>query len=551
MRGSLLRDMPSSQRTLCSYLLAILLIATSGALAMRWFHGNGFLNRPLTTDAAHYRLASLPLMEAYGNDGLAGLLKAALEYDHRHPPLMVVVGTVIAKPFGGLTPLAAWWTAALFAFLFFLGSFHLARTVLPDWAALGALAFTLFSVSPFENWNLFFPQLPMLAFVMWGYSAAVRSRGLTHLPWCAALGLFTGLAMLTKVLAPLYLVGAVLAAYLIGIRRAGFKKPTLGLLVATATAFALTAPWYLHHLDVVLSTTTSVVDAAGQERWSQGMGMFSIERWTYYPLHVLQGGLGWPLAAVSVLALGLFPTLRGRLQNRTAMAILLSAMVASYVALTLGQCAARSYYAMHMIPIIGIGVFGVLMRLRHGPLRNALLVLLLAAATWNIVLAQRNFLDDRPIAENGRFMLGGYRHYWLGGSAFMIGAMPQPEAEDWPNGEIVDLMAQRSGSVDCTALVLIPQFPHPYVYAPTLEYEARLRGLDYAFSDVRRLNGQPPERVLREILEFDYLVYVYNAPWTMEMVEAFLLTQGRTVNHLMTRTPVPSSTISLYAIGTK
>jgi 4-amino-4-deoxy-L-arabinose transferase-like glycosyltransferase len=131
-------------------------------------------------------------------------------------------------------------------------------------------------------------ETTLAALVVWGTVAAQRRCERPDLASEIGLGVASGLALLTKLLAPLFLAPVVLLAAAEVARREGVRRALRLVLVAAAVAFAVSALWYERNL----ATALGYAREAAQHAHSVDAG----SPWTR-PARLVWIGLGWPLLA--------------------------------------------------------------------------------------------------------------------------------------------------------------------------------------------------------------------------------------------------------------
>lgn len=454
---------------------------------------NGFLARPAVSDGAYYRLEALDALREIEDGGVPAFFTGMWTNRWRiHPPLFSRVAAVIALPVGEITPGVCWLTSALFGIVLSFGAYCLARSFVRPWYAVLAVAVTQSAPAVIENWNPFFPQLATCALAVWSWVFLLRSSLLRrhHLTFVA--GLLAAVALLTKIVAPLYLVGAVVAAVALRVRQDRRVVPALRDLVVLALPPALLAlPWYVGHRTAVMAQADYVSDEM-QVLGHDTAPLFSFERWSYYPRAMAEHGFGPALGllvSVATVTVAVRAIMRSRSSadgcRRQAVVILAVAAIVAWIMTSCRSLANSSFYLLAFLPAGAICVSALVSTL-GGRTRRVVVGVVLAACGWNQLMCLRLVPDDHAIGVIAGVEIGGRKHRWLGLPAVAAACSARPSAEDWPNAEFVDLIASRTDRPLPEVLVATRErLPHPWVYPATLIYEARLRDVNLRVSGYR------------------------------------------------------------------
>ncbi|MAG54806.1 MAG: hypothetical protein CMJ83_00790 [Planctomycetes bacterium] len=488
-------------------LVGVLVVTTSASAWWMWT--NGFFCRPPAAEAALFRLYALDFLEPLESEGAGGFLRQL--HSHRSPrgPLLAGVGALIAHLGGGLTPVVLWVTTTFFGILFLVGTWRLALGFVPPRAALAVTTIVAFSPAVMTMSRVFRPQIAAAALTVWALAALSRSRLLTSRRHAVALGAFTALATLGKVMAPIYVVGGVAAALLAAqlqpeeVRKASRRGAVISLLVFLAVC----GWWLLPNLEAVLEYTAQA--SRGVRPWDMpaAPSRWEVERWTWYGIGFVNNAQGFLVAAVAGLVIPF--VLRGRRgSGRARFAadgsgwILLVAVVTGYVALTLGHLGSAGKFSMTFVPLVTLAAMAGLRRIRWAFVRGVAAVLLAVAALTTGVLGHRPFSDPVTLVRWHSFQVlsGGDTH--VSAPARWLGLSPSSTGEEWPIREFVRTIAAESSSAGRPLRVLTP---HQYINFPNLLYAARCLGVHGTIAE-GDWNAVREKRLLEAVRSTDLLV---------------------------------------------
>jgi hypothetical protein len=570
-------------------LLLVAICTTQSLLTWTWVDRNGFFERPLTSDAGWYRIDALKIKRAAESGGVFGYFKAGYEHERSHPPLVIMVAAAVALALGddGISVEAALLAIQLFGVLHVVGAYRLARLFLSRGGAVGAAALSAFSLGAIAQLRPLYPQFPMTALVLWAYDGIARSDGFRRLRPSLVAGAFIGLATLAKMLAPLYVVGAALAALVFGLLR----REDVGVRVRNAVFCAglgalVAALWFGAHFETTLAYFTRVTGEGGQEFFSRALPAASFGRWAYYAWHFLDGGVGWFAAPVyvagivagSALALRRSTDDDGRRRARAA-AILAAAPLVAYAPLTLGQTAAGAFYLGPFAPLAAIAAVRFVATRRTKIARVALAAWLALASAAYVVLSQRAAgspptgpVESAPLERDDAVLcpflpaLPGAT-FEDGGSALLVHLVPRVDsvfgsylgfvrgrgakpAETWPVDEFLDVVG-RSTRASPVVFVGTPlEYPHPYAGHAHFKYEADRRGLPIRFHSIESLLGTGADPIA-VAASSDFLVVderPYPGSMPAERVVQELRAVGVEGEMLMRRTPTSAGSLALVEL---
>ncbi len=230
-----------------------------------------------------------------------GLLLRALGYSGFYPPGTYVLGA-IATVIGGVnvaTPILA--QNVVFVPLLALACYRVGRMLGGSAAGLLAVVFTLGAPLIVEQFHVFMldiPQTTLAAVAVW---LVLASERFARVGVAACAGLAIGLGLLTKELAPMYVVG-VLACVLV--RGNGWRN-WRGILACAVVALLVGMPWYVQQ--VLTGHGSILVEAAGGGRDvppAASPSPVSLANLAWYGWATLNGLLLAPLFAIAAVGVG-------------------------------------------------------------------------------------------------------------------------------------------------------------------------------------------------------------------------------------------------------
>lgn len=187
--------------------LSLLILLTTLA-HLHWVSVNVVL---VGRDSAGHLEKSLQTADALAQGGLSGLFQA-LTLDNYRPPALYLLTQPSYAIWGVSMDSAQYPNIALFAVILCL-TFLLARPVVGDWGAVGAVA--LLSLLPMATamTRLYYMENSLTAPLLVAFYALLRSQQFRRRGWSIVFGAALGLALLAKWTAPIYLASPV--AYLL------------------------------------------------------------------------------------------------------------------------------------------------------------------------------------------------------------------------------------------------------------------------------------------------------------------------------------------------
>ncbi|HYC78332.1 MAG TPA: glycosyltransferase family 39 protein [Planctomycetota bacterium] len=526
------------RRLAAALVLGVLAVAPSLA-TYAWMDANGFFVRPLSSDAAYYRIDALKIRCGYDAGGVLGWLQAGLEHSRPHPPTVPMGAALVAAltESAGVSQFAAWLSIQLYGVLYVVGAYRLARNFLGRRGALWTAFFAASLPQAVGGLRPFYPQWPMCAALVWAFDAIVRTDGFTRFRATAWFGFVAGAATMVKMLAPLYFGGACLAALWIGLRRPGARGKVLrNVAVGALVAAAVIAPWYGRHYASTLQYTREVTGDEGLELFSGGVGRWSPLRWVYHPFHFLHGVLGPWVAAVAV-GVGVARAVEaldarashGRATRSPrrlgdAARVLIAAPIAAYAPLTLGQIAAYGFYTAPYSVLGALALTVAATRLRAAPVRVAAFAALAVCALGHHLLAARDYHQVLRV-DPPRIRLGASTPAFLGYAlervpridvdnglsmfAMLGGARPAYGVEHWPVEEFAEQIFRNAPRRRPRVLhTAAPVAEPPFLGQPQMEYEATLRGRELAWTRGRDFirDVKSPEEARERLASHDFVI---------------------------------------------
>lgn len=458
-----------------AWLLVTLLLIVQTAISAAWMHTNGFLERPPTIEQAYYRARALDLLLVLQHDGVLAWAKACFtQAEFRTFLFPAAVSLVAAGSAHGVQPIHMWITIAAFSTVFTIASYRLARNFGSPRFAWCVAAVTLCCPVVVAYQRPFYPQFPMKAFALLALDFLVRSRGFSCRRSSVGFAAATAIATMCKVIAPLYLAGAALAAAAFGLVDPARRRATLkNLGVATLVVVVLLAPWQAVAYPKLMTYTKSATDDSIALR--QMADKTSFTRWTYYPRHLYENGFGAPLALlIAGAGVVTLTRLRKRARDprrREAGLVLAASAALCFPVLTYGQTAAQSQYVLIYVPL---GVLLLALTIADSARlvpRRVASIATAAAALFGLALVLRP-----PSRDVAGFALGPLpvvvRVDWfitdLPRQRFMI---ESSTPESWPITAVTRAMLEHSPSRPPRVATT-----HMYLCGPNLEHEAKLLG---------------------------------------------------------------------------
>lgn len=478
--------------------LLIALLSLHAAAGTWWMRSCGFLARPPMPEAAEFRDDAHRLLGVLHRDGAVSVVKEGLASAGRRSLLVPLTATCVAAIRGDddVGPTTLWTVNVLFGFCFGVGIYRLVRRQFARGAALLATALALTAPVVFVYQRPFYCQYPMAAVLPWVAEALVRSDGFRRRRWSVWAGFALGVATLAKEIAPVYVLGGAAYAFCRGVR-SDPRRTMLNALLFVAAATLLLAPWLASSWAEVLAHVRSaslhpqpVADIVPEDR-------FTFARWSYYPLHFVNNGIG-PLFAILIAAAILMTAAMRRRGGAAAeprvgsssqadaarTALALDALVA-FALITYVQTAGFSQYMLSAVPAAACAAASLVARARTAAARRGWIAACAITIGLNLFTVLRPFDRDDAVARLGPFELCGRADHFIAFGARLLSALPRPEGETWPIAESAAAMFKDAG--DCEPVFLES---HAYVNVDNLRIQARKSGRTFrATADIASLRA--------------------------------------------------------------
>lgn len=253
---------PGYGKDVKALVLLALLIAFHLWINLHWLRTDNHL---VALDEAHHVDRSAAYDQALyspGKEGFFARALAALGIESPYPPLAHVAGALCMRFFGN-TPDAAALSGSASLALLLLGVYLLARQGMAAHNAFLAALVTSFTPMIYGYSRLVMPDTLCVALVVWALFGLVKSDLFRKTGWTVLLGIATGLALLTKQTALLYLALPLAGAFLAGFARAvmpvttppgvepqrRWPKVLSNGALCMLIVLSLCSWWYLKHLD--------------------------------------------------------------------------------------------------------------------------------------------------------------------------------------------------------------------------------------------------------------------------------------------------------------
>lgn len=240
--------------------------------------------RAFVGDEAHFAGQARGFAEAFRDRDWARVLRSG----DPHPPLVPWIGAAVSLLAGDGGLRAALRGLSLAWFLLGLaGLWRLARRIMPDGCgpALAILGWSAISAVQSDA-PIFTLDHPLAVACVWALDALLRSDGFRSRGASIAAGVLSGIALMTKWTAAVFIVlpaVAILAPALRGHR--GFRPIGHAALAATIAA-SIAAPWYAVNLDVLGSYASDMGAGDRHAMW------------------VRDAGAGWHLRTLATASMG-------------------------------------------------------------------------------------------------------------------------------------------------------------------------------------------------------------------------------------------------------
>lgn len=285
-------------RRLPDWIWVALLCAGFAGLGVRWIHvfRRGGL---LDIDEAGYQSTAVLIFRAWESGGIGGWWDAFLA-----PNIQAPLMPALATPFyavngvGALVGLAAPLT---FGVICLAASYALGRQIslALGWTTVLLVAATPAIISFSRTFNFAIASAATVALTLW---ALARSRNFYGFGWSLLVGVFAGLAVLSRTLTLAMMPGLAVAALIaiaVGPDRA---RRTLCVLVAAVGSAAVAGPWYWRNGRGVWDYLTSFGYGARRAEYGSDESVLSPTSWLHSIQYALDS-LALPLTTVWIVGL--------------------------------------------------------------------------------------------------------------------------------------------------------------------------------------------------------------------------------------------------------
>jgi len=277
--------------------LGLLLLVFAG-LALRWlreFRRGGLLD----IDEAGYQSMAVMNFRGWESGGLGGWWDGFLA-PGVHAPLMPGV----TSPFyavAGVGALVGLLVPLCFGVLCLAASFGLGRSISPavGWGTVLLVAATPAVISYSRSYNFAIASAATVALTFW---ALARSRNFHGAGWSLLVGVFAGLAVLSRTLTLALMPGLALAAVVVVAVGPDRLRRTLHVLLAAVGSAVVAGPWYWQNGPAVWDYLTSFGYGARRAEYGSDESVLSATSWLR-SLQYAVASLGLPVVALWGLGL--------------------------------------------------------------------------------------------------------------------------------------------------------------------------------------------------------------------------------------------------------
>lgn len=322
------------------------------------------------SDAAQDVLVTLQFRELLSHWQIAD----AIDLPNYYPPSMFTLGALAMFVGGKSVAVPVLAQNLVYVPLLALGCYQVGRRLAGPTAGLLAVVFALGAPLIIEQFHVFMldaPQGALVAVTVW---LVLASERFSRIPVCVLAGAALGVGVETKELAPLYVVGLVVAV----LARGGGWRNWRGLLAFAAAAFVVGSPWYIAHHDQL----GDLLHAAGRSETvpvAAKPATLSLDNLLWFFWATLNGLLFAPLfafASVGVVAAAVRSARARPLEDPTFE--LLVGLIAAWAVLTFVMAHHDLRYTMGLLVFLSTLGTAWIVRLR-APARAAAIALLVAA----------------------------------------------------------------------------------------------------------------------------------------------------------------------------
>jgi 4-amino-4-deoxy-L-arabinose transferase-like glycosyltransferase len=270
--------------------LLVLVFVALGARWIRVFREGGLLD----IDEAGYQTMAVLNFRGWESGGVAGWWESFLAPGVQAPLMPGVTTPYYAV--GGVGALVGLLVPLTFGALCLLASYGLGRRISPavGWVTVLLVAGTPAVISFSRTFNFAIASAATVALTLW---ALARSRNFHSPAWSLLVGVFAGLAVLSRTLTLALMPGLAVAAVIavaVGPHRG---RRCLNVLVAAVGSAAVAGPWYWKNGDLVWDYLTSFGYGSRLAEYGSDESVLSATSW----LHSIQYALGTLALPMAVL----------------------------------------------------------------------------------------------------------------------------------------------------------------------------------------------------------------------------------------------------------
>lgn len=431
--------------------------------------GNGFFCRPPDSEAASYRANACIALDAFADDGFAGLRERGFGSAAHRGPLLAATGAVIGRLNGGrLPPAALWVTTTLFGLLMVGGAYRLSRVFLDPFGAGAVAALTACAPMVVATSRHFRPQIAAAAMTVWALDACLRSRRFSRYGTSFLAGGFVGLSALGKSIGPLYVVGGAVIVFAAGLR-ADPRRAIRGGALAVVGCLVACGWWVIPNFDAIVAYADRAAEPVSRWTGRPVPDLRSLERWTHYAVGFANRGYG-VVPAVVMLALALIGIVNRRGRASAEAAALAASVLVAYVAITVGHLG-DAKFTLTFVPSFALAAVCGWTSIANRGRRRVAAALLLCAGVTAFGMVMRPLGQDVVVGGHvGDLEVFGQMDEMTTAIAVEQHAIGSPSCEAWPLQEFARAMASDGEHLGRRARVLAA---HPYLCIDNLRYSLR------------------------------------------------------------------------------
>lgn len=300
----------------------------------------------------------------------------------------------------------------------------------------------------------FMLDIPLMTFVTLSYLSILKSDGFTRRGACIAVGITTGLGLLTKWSLVIYTFPAFLASLYWGLKRQKNVRPLALAGVAAIVAAVIAGPWYLRNIVGLISSLGARAFRSG--RWEGDPPVLSAGSAFYY-LASLAPQVGLVAALLFLVGLAFLFTKRSPVRVGLALS-----WIAPWALFTLLRNKDLRY-TLPLIPVVVLIAASGLLHLSHRA-RHLAVGAVVVASVWQVLASGFGILA-----------VGSSQPFFRDLPLFLS---DPPRSEHWPIQEILQVIAKDSGGRP-VAVTIVPDYPE--FSRSNFRYAATLSHLPYRF----------------------------------------------------------------------